>query len=82
MFQVVLVSSGSVGAGVIHMKLKERPTTLQGKQAASAVGQCRMMVQINAFEMRLFIFQRLYEDLFAIREQKVGQLILTRCVDI
>lgn len=38
------MTSGAVGAGVIHMKLKERPTTLQGKQAASAVGQCRMMV--------------------------------------
>lgn len=46
------------------MKLRERPTTLPEKQAASAVGQCRMM--------------RLYEDLFAIREEKVGQIILTR----
>lgn len=63
-YQVVLVCSGSVGAGCIHLKLKERPVKLETKQAASAVGQCRMM--------------RLYEDLFAIREQKVAQIIMTR----
>lgn len=63
-YQVILISSGAVGAGCLHLKLKCRPNSVQGKQAASAVGQCRMM--------------RLYDDLFALRDTKIGQLILTR----
>lgn len=63
-YQVILISSGAVGAGCLHLKLKTRPSSVQGKQAASAVGQCRMM--------------RLYDDLFALRDTKIGQLILTR----
>eukprot|EP01071_Lankesteria_metandrocarpae_P007997 Lankesteria_metandrocarpae@DN4841_c0_g1_i2.p1 len=63
-YKVALVTSGAVGAGVMHMKLAQRPTNVVGKQAAAAVGQCRMM--------------RLYEDLFAIKEEKVAQLLITR----
>ncbi|MER3455917.1 MAG: glutamate 5-kinase [candidate division GAL15 bacterium] len=37
--EVVVVSSGAVAAGVAHLRLPERPTTIPAKQAAAAVGQ-------------------------------------------
>lgn len=46
------------------MHMKTRPTDIIEKQAISAIGQCRLV--------------RLWEDIFAIREQKVAQLLLTR----
>eukprot|EP00918_Siedleckia_nematoides_P034307 GHVU01074620.1.p1 GENE.GHVU01074620.1~~GHVU01074620.1.p1 ORF type:complete len:383 (-),score=32.55 GHVU01074620.1:379-1527(-) len=63
-YQVLLVTSGAVGAGAVHLGLTRKPSTLTTKQAAAAVGQCRLM--------------RLYEDLFAIRGLKVAQLLVAR----
>ncbi|KAL8271193.1 hypothetical protein Esti_004854 [Eimeria stiedai] len=61
---VVLVTSGAVGAGCVSLHLKQRPTCISAKQALAAVGQCRLM--------------RLYEDLFSVREVRVGQLLVSR----
>jgi glutamate 5-kinase len=41
--QVILVSSGAVGAGLVLLELPERPTDLPTKQACAAVGQSRLM---------------------------------------
>ena len=41
--QIILVSSGAIGIGTKKLRLGERPTELRMKQAAAAVGQCRMM---------------------------------------
>src|SRR5690554_2751385 len=41
--EVVLVSSGAIGVGVGKLKLKEKPSTVQQKQAVAAVGQCELM---------------------------------------
>ncbi len=40
---IVLVTSGAVGAGVGKLGLKARPEDTPGKQAAAAVGQCELM---------------------------------------
>lgn len=62
--QVVLVTSGAVGAGVDRLGLTERPRTLPGKQAAASVGQGVLM--------------SLYADIFANYGIAVGQVLLTR----
>jgi glutamate 5-kinase len=61
--EVVLVTSGAVGAGiaVLHMA---RPELLSGKQAAAAVGQCRLM--------------HIYDKLFAEYGRTVAQILVTR----
>eukprot|EP01055_Gregarina_sp_Pseudo9_P003398 Gregarina_sp_Pseudo_9__3397@NODE_356_length_3069_cov_67_338614_g335_i0_p1_GENE_NODE_356_length_3069_cov_67_338614_g335_i0NODE_356_length_3069_cov_67_338614_g335_i0_p1_ORF_typecomplete_len587_score55_96AA_kinase/PF00696_28/1_9e35PUA/PF01472_20/1_6e16_NODE_356_length_3069_cov_67_338614_g335_i011942954 len=63
-YHVVMISSGAVGSGCVHMHMKHRPTKMVEKQAISAIGQCRIV--------------RLWEDIFAIREKKVAQMLLTR----
>eukprot|EP01053_Blabericola_migrator_P004954 Blabericola_migrator_1__4953@NODE_257_length_10777_cov_171_650047_g215_i0_p1_GENE_NODE_257_length_10777_cov_171_650047_g215_i0NODE_257_length_10777_cov_171_650047_g215_i0_p1_ORF_typecomplete_len602_score73_54AA_kinase/PF00696_28/5_7e36PUA/PF01472_20/2_3e14_NODE_257_length_10777_cov_171_650047_g215_i035645369 len=63
-YHVVMISSGAVGSGCVHMHMNARPTKMVEKQAISAIGQCRIV--------------RLWEDIFAIREKKVAQLLLTR----
>eukprot|EP00923_Selenidium_pygospionis_P018050 GHVN01031624.1.p1 GENE.GHVN01031624.1~~GHVN01031624.1.p1 ORF type:complete len:792 (+),score=128.76 GHVN01031624.1:58-2376(+) len=63
-YHVVIVSSGAVGLGCVHLKLAERPKDLANKQAVAAVGQCRLM--------------RIYEDLFSIRESITAQVLITR----
>lgn len=62
--QVVLVSSGAVGAGLGRLGLQQRPADLQAKQALAAVGQGVLM-------------QR-YEALFGEYGCTVGQVLLTR----
>ncbi|GKT31039.1 Glutamate/acetylglutamate kinase like protein [Aduncisulcus paluster] len=37
--EIVLVTSGAIGAGMGKLRLSERPRTLPEKQAAAAVGQ-------------------------------------------
>ena len=61
--QVVVVSSGAIALGVERLGLGRRPTELPLKQAAAAVGQCRLMHR--------------YEDELARRDRVVGQLLLT-----
>lgn len=41
--EIVLVTSGAVGAGMGKLKMTERPTDIPTKQAAAAVGQCELM---------------------------------------
>ena len=41
--EVILVSSGAIAVGTEKLGLSERPRELRMKQAAAAVGQCRMM---------------------------------------
>ncbi|MGE5673424.1 MAG: glutamate 5-kinase [Mycobacterium leprae] len=60
---VILVTSGAVGAGLGRLGLAERPTDVTGKQALAAVGQGLLM-------------QR-YEGLFAEVGVAVGQILLT-----
>eukprot|EP00742_Colponemidia_sp_Colp-10_P005661 GILJ01006051.1.p1 GENE.GILJ01006051.1~~GILJ01006051.1.p1 ORF type:complete len:398 (-),score=57.36 GILJ01006051.1:106-1299(-) len=62
--KVVLVSSGAVGVGCKRMAMKQRPSTLSGKQAVAAIGQGRLM--------------RTYDDLFSNFEQPIAQVLLTR----
>ncbi|HAQ54871.1 MAG TPA: glutamate 5-kinase, partial [Anaerovibrio sp.] len=40
---VILVSSGAIGAGVVRMGLSERPSGVKEKQALAAVGQGMLM---------------------------------------
>lgn len=64
--EVVLVSSGAVGAGVARMGATEYPRTAEEKQAYAAVGQAELM--------------RLYERLFAGYGHTVGQILMTKDV--
>jgi glutamate 5-kinase len=63
-WQVVLVSSGAVGVGAKRLGMTSRPTTLEGKQAAAAVGQGLLM--------------SLYDRFFSFLDQPVAQVLLTR----
>lgn len=62
--QVILVTSGAVGAGVEKLGLSGKPKTMPEKQAAAAVGQGVLL--------------HMYEKLFAEYGQVVGQVLLTR----
>ncbi len=61
--QVVLVSSGAIGAGVGRLQLPGRPTDLPGLQACAAVGQCFLM--------------RAWEDAFSPHNLPTAQILLT-----
>jgi glutamate 5-kinase len=61
--EVVVVTSGAVGAGLMHLRVTERPSDLPSVQAAAAIGQSRLM--------------RLYATLFARHGLHVAQLLLT-----
>ncbi len=62
--QIILVTSGAVGAGMDRLGLKEKPKTIPEKQAAAAVGQG--------------ILLHIYEKMFGEYGQIVGQVLLTR----
>lgn len=61
--QIVLVTSGAIGAGIDTLGWTSRPTQLHDLQMAAAVGQSRLM--------------SLYEKRFARARLKVGQVLLT-----
>lgn len=61
--QVVLVTSGAVGAGMGVLGHAKRPTELAELQACAAIGQSRLMTT--------------YEQLFAKFNLHVGQVLLT-----
>lgn len=63
-FDVAVVSSGAVAAGMKKLALKERPRDIILKQAAAAVGQSSLM--------------QAYEECFGIRRKRVAQILLTR----
>jgi glutamate 5-kinase len=61
--EVVVVTSGAVGAGMGALGYKTRPTDLAEKQACAAVGQSRLMA--------------VYDQLFAKHGLVVAQVLLT-----
>jgi glutamate 5-kinase len=63
-FEVVIVSSGAVAAGMKKLRLKEKPRDIIVKQAAAAVGQSSLMWA--------------YEKCFTSHNKKVAQILLTR----
>ena len=62
--EVVLVSSAAISVGCSKLGIDERPSTISGKQAVSAVGQSELM--------------RIYEHFFSMFGHKVAQILLTR----
>jgi glutamate 5-kinase len=63
-YQVAVVSSGAIGAGVAAQALKERPRTIREKQATAAIGQPILM--------------EAYEAAFRSHSRMVGQILLTK----
>jgi len=61
--EIIIVTSGSIGAGCYLLGMKKRPDDLIGKQATAAVGQTRLM--------------RAYKDAFRRAGTPVGQILLT-----
>lgn len=62
--EMILVSSGAIGAGVGKLNLSERPVELRMKQAVAAVGQCELM--------------HIYDKFFSEYGATVGQILLTK----
>lgn len=62
--EVILVSSGAIGAGIGKLGFKSKPKTIPEKQAAAAVGQG--------------ILLHMYEKFFSEYGKPVGQMLLTR----
>ncbi len=62
--EMILVSSGAVGAGLAPLGLKEKPKDIATKQAAAAVGQG--------------ILLHMYEKMFREYGHTVGQILLTK----
>lgn len=62
--EVVMVTSGAIGAGMHRLKLTARPKVMQEKQATAAVGQVYLM-ELVAKELARF-------------KMNVGQVLLTR----
>lgn len=63
-YEVILVTSGAIGAGMGKLNLKERPKNIPQKQAVAAVGQVTLI--------------HLYQKIFAEYGKIVGQLLLTK----
>ena len=61
--EVVIVTSGAIGAGMEALGMTTRPTRLPDLQMAAAVGQSRLMAR--------------YDKLFSVERCKVGQILLT-----
>ncbi len=63
-YDVVLVTSGSITAGVAKLRLNERPKSIKERQAAASVGQCELMF--------------VYDKLLSQYGQMASQILLTR----
>lgn len=63
-FEIILVTSGAIGAGMGKLGLKTRPKTMTGKQAAAAVGQGLLL--------------HMYEKFFSEYGIIIGQVLLTK----
>ena len=61
--EIILVTSGAIAVGTARLGLSERPRELRMKQAAAAVGQCRMM--------------HIYDKLFSEYNRSMAQILLT-----
>ena len=64
--EVILVTSGAVGAGMAKLGMRERPRIMEEKQAAASVGQCELMY--------------MYDKFFADYSIVVAQVLLTKYV--
>jgi len=62
-YEIVLVSSGAIAAGMEKLGYKTRPQAITQKQATAAVGQTRLM--------------NIYEKYFSRSQQMVAQVLLT-----
>ncbi|MDR0839486.1 MAG: glutamate 5-kinase [Oscillospiraceae bacterium] len=62
--EVILVSSGAIGAGVGKLNLAKRPADLRLKQAVASVGQCELI--------------HIYDKFFGEYGATVGQILLTK----
>lgn len=63
-FEVVIVSSGAIAAGMGRLGLMEKPKTMPQKQASAAIGQSALMWN--------------YERAFSFYGERVAQILLTR----
>ena len=63
-YEIVLVSSGAIAAGMEKLGYQTRPQAITQKQATAAVGQTRLM--------------NIYENYFSRFQQMVAQVLLTR----
>jgi glutamate 5-kinase len=63
-YEIVLVSSGAIAAGMGRLGLLEKPKTMPEKQASAAIGQSALMWS--------------YEKAFSFYGEKVAQILLTR----
>lgn len=61
--EIILVTSGAIAVGTAKLGLAERPRELRMKQAAAAVGQCRMM--------------HIYDKFFSEYNRSMAQILLT-----
>jgi glutamate 5-kinase len=61
--EIIVVSSGAVGAGMEALGLRHRPTSIPDLQMAAAVGQSRLMAT--------------YDRLFSAEKCRVAQVLLT-----
>jgi glutamate 5-kinase len=62
-YEMIVVSSGAIAAGMEKLGYKNRPQTITQKQAAAAIGQSRLM--------------NIYENYFSRHQQTVAQILLT-----
>lgn len=62
-YEIALVSSGAIAAGMEKLGLKSRPISITQKQATAAIGQTRLM--------------NIYEKFFSRHQQMVAQILLT-----
>lgn len=62
-YQVVMVSSGAIGAGMDSLGITERPKEVPDLQMCAAIGQARLMT--------------IYEELFNAQKIRIGQILLT-----
>jgi len=62
-YEIILVSSGAIAAGMEKLGYKSRPQPITHKQATAAVGQSRLM--------------NIYEGYFSRHQQMVAQILLT-----
>ena len=63
-YEILIVTSGAIGAGIAKLGFKEKPTDLVLKQASAAVGQSALM--------------HYYEKYFKKYNQHVAQVLLTQ----
>lgn len=61
--EVLVVTSGAIGAGMEALGMKTRPRTIPDLQMAAAVGQVRLMAR--------------YDQLFGAERCRIGQILLT-----